>query len=216
MAWFDAVITQQWSPPTEYGVDLATPYDTPITSPFSGIVEIAGLTKWNNGTTSGGLVSVRTAQGDEYFLHLDSLASNIASGAYVSSGQIIGYSGGQTSGGNWPTSRQNSTGPHTEYGLNAPFIGDATGNINPLPIINALRNGLLSSGQSLSNSNPTSPTAAAINNILASLGIPIQNLHIQDALTSISTTIQTDILKVFISLGAIVAIAVGVYIATMV
>ncbi|MBE3567047.1 MAG: M23 family metallopeptidase [Thermogemmatispora sp.] len=145
-AWFEYPVTQQYHPPQEYGVDLGTPLGTPITAASGGIVEWVGQTRWADGSSSGGLIVVKMADAsgqarDEYYLHLDSAA--VSTGQVVEPGQLLGLSGGQTRGGNWPASPRYSSGPHIEFGYDAPFlpIQRVAPNIDPSPTIARLRAG---------------------------------------------------------------------------
>ena len=132
MQWWQYPITQGYNPPQEYGVDLGTPYGTPITSLYAGKVVQADYAPW------GGEVTIATSipgigAVNWYVQHLDSLASGIQVGSQVSPGQTLGLSGGQNTGGVHPESAQWSSGPHTEEGFGAPWhLGGL--NFNPLDI----------------------------------------------------------------------------------
>lgn len=152
--WYGFSITQGYGKNGEKGVDLGTPFHTPITSLYGGTVRWAGRTEWSDGTSSGGEVTIVCnvpGYGIEtsYYLHLDEVY--VKSGDTVTQGQIIGLSGGQLSGGNWPVKNGKnvilSTGPHTEFGFNAPWVSGPGSQIDPtfaiyqarsntLPIVN--------------------------------------------------------------------------------
>lgn len=112
---------------SDYGVPL--PQGTPVQSPVNGIVlpqhpggawysvfgkqpfggEVDILT---NVPEYGGLVNVGV-------IHLDT--ASVVPGQVVRQGHILGTSGGQTSGGNWPSSPQFSSGPHVGLQVHSIF-----------------------------------------------------------------------------------------------
>ena len=114
-------ITQAYNPPVEYGLDMGLPMGTPITSLTTGTVLGSGY------YGGGGVVSVASHVNGKtvsvYYQHLDLIASGIKPGALVTVGQLLGYSGGQLSGGNHPSTPAFSSGPHIEVGINAPYGG---------------------------------------------------------------------------------------------
>lgn len=133
------------------GVGLAVPLDTPITSLTSGTVIAADFgqhvapagANWNY----GGYILVRSQLdgigiADVFYRHMDTLA--VKQGDSVLVGQLLGLSGGQTSGGVNPESSVFSTGPHLDIGLNPQTLPvRAVGpNRDPTPWLNQL----LSSG----------------------------------------------------------------------
>lgn len=117
----------------EHGNDLDTPFHTPITSLLSGVVTDASYQPW------GGQVGIKTSSGDvAYYQHLDDISSAITVGSVISPGEFLGLSGGQTSGGDHPTDPTYSTGPHTEFGFNAPWVAGTTKTgFNSQPFIDA-------------------------------------------------------------------------------
>jgi murein DD-endopeptidase MepM/ murein hydrolase activator NlpD len=76
----------------------------------------------------------------EYVYHLDEILPQDKPGKHVSAGEMIGYSGGQTSGGKHPTSSKWSTGPHIHFGLFDKYINTVVGSRpygpSPVPLIN--------------------------------------------------------------------------------
>ena len=158
----------------EYGTDFAVPYGTPVPALWGGTVLEAKRTQWssNPSDSSGGIVSILSnipgiGQRVYYTLHLDSLASGITPGATVSPGQIIGLSGGQTSGGNWPASTTYSSGPHIEIGFNAPFAIAGPGkNQDPFPFIKQALGSAPSSNPSTPPSIQTATTGFDPNSII--------------------------------------------------
>lgn len=203
-------------------MDFAVPQDTPIVDPLGGVVRQSERTNWGDGTTSGGLVSIKSfipGLGDEteYFLHLDSIAPGITPGQVTMPNQVIGYSGGQTSGGNWPTSTKYSTGPHLEYGFDAPFVGGPGSNINPLPVIRDLQQ-----GKPIGNilQAPSQNTVSAVQNNLnvtnAQIASSVTGLqtYIQSLVTGLSTTLQTDMVKILMTLVGCGLLIGGVYLAS--
>ena len=117
-------LTKYQGPGTDtphYAYDFATPLDTPLFFLQSGTVVKADYAPW------GGEVFLKPDGGgpQEYFYHLDMLQTAV--GQHVSAGQIIGLSGGQTSGGHHPTLPQYSTGPHTHFGLFNQYVNTPMG-----------------------------------------------------------------------------------------
>jgi murein DD-endopeptidase MepM/ murein hydrolase activator NlpD len=116
--------------------DIGTPFHTNLTTWKSGVVAQEDYAPW------GGEVFIKPDDGSEeyYFAHLDDIS--VKTGQHLSAGQSIGLSGGQTSGGDHPTSPQWSTGPHTHVGYiksyintpvgTRPFGDDITGTISML------------------------------------------------------------------------------------
>jgi len=88
-------------------IDIAAPQGTPITAPASGVVS-----KIKQGVGSG--LSYMVVNHDNglatVYLHLSGFA--VSTGAYVTKGQVIAYSGGTpgTNGAGWLT-----TGPHLHF-----------------------------------------------------------------------------------------------------
>lgn len=148
-AWYEYAITQGYGQNGEKGVDLGTPFHTPITALFAGTVTWAGRTRWSAGGSSGGEVCIvcnLPGRGvfTSYYLHLDT--ANVKVGDKVPAGALIGLSGGQLSGGNWPVVNIGATfsnGPHTEFGFNAPWVSGPGHQIDPTWAIQAARNGTL-------------------------------------------------------------------------
>src|SRR5439155_26201397 len=112
MAWFQDPISQAFNPPIEPGVDVATPFHTPITALNPGKVVAVSYGGF------GARVNVQTAPDTiQYYQHLDTIAPSLHTGSPVTAGEELGLSGGQLSGGSRPNSPQNSTGPHVEFGI---------------------------------------------------------------------------------------------------
>lgn len=176
MSWWDTVVTQGFGQNGERGVDLGTPYGTPITSLESGTVSEASC-----GHPWGCQVGVNTSLPGignviEYFLHLDALA--VSKGQQVQPNQQVGISGGQLSGGNYPNSPSVSTGPHVEVGffknsfwgpsfdpLSIVRQGPGAGGPSDIPLIG----GILGAGQAAAGD------VAGVGAGLASIGAGIQN-----------------------------------------
>lgn len=130
-------ITQYWNGNNETGIDLGMPQDTPLTSLVDG--QVLGREDQYGG---GGVVSIgfgyNGATYSLYYQHLDVIPQNIQPGVDVKVGDLIGYSGGQLSGGTNPSSTKYSSGPHLEIGFNAPYGGawhPLGANFNPLPLL---------------------------------------------------------------------------------
>lgn len=99
----------------EDGNDFGLPYNTPVYSLTDGPVVGTGY------YGGGGVVSIEeNPQTIWYYQHLDE--NVVRPGDQVVAGQLIGYSGGQLSGGRHPATCC-SSGPHIEVGVNAPFGG---------------------------------------------------------------------------------------------
>lgn len=147
-AWYCFPITQNYGTNGEKGVDLGTPFHTDITSLYSGVVTDASYQPW------GGQVGIETnipGVGNViwYVQHLDQI--NVTQGQSVSVGQLLGLSGGQTSGGSHPSSSQYSSGAHTEEGFNASWIGGVQSgmpNFNPDSLLQQAKSGQDSGGVS--------------------------------------------------------------------
>lgn len=153
--WYAFPITQAHGQHGEKGVDLGTPFHTPITALFAGTVRFSGRTEWSSGGSSGGEVTiVCNVPGvgllTSYYLHTD--INYVKESDTVQAGQLIALSGGQLSGGNWPVQNTKDTtfsyGPHTEFGFNAPWVSGPGHLIDPTPYI------LAAKGGRLPNTNP--------------------------------------------------------------
>lgn len=148
-AWYEYPITLPHGS-SEKGVDIGTPFHTPITALYAGTVRWSGRTQWNSGGSSGGEVTIVCnvpGRGilTSYYLHTD--VNYVKVGDTVQAGQLIALSGGQLSGGQWPVQNTRkttfSTGPHTEFGFNAPWVSGPGTNIDPTFAILQARNGTL-------------------------------------------------------------------------
>ena len=145
----------------DYSIPLTV--GTPITSPVSGIVlptsHSGGLYSSYGQQPWGGEVDVLTSLPNYPgavqvvdVLHFDTV--NVKPGDIVTQGQtVLGTSGGQTSGGNWPSSPQFSQGPHIGVGVHA--VSSWQQMYNPSMLINNLRAG------SQVSSVPTAPQIQA-------------------------------------------------------
>jgi hypothetical protein len=117
------------------GDDIPVPYNTPITALFPATVQKEYY------DASGGTVILKADDPSQlknvpyyYYAHLDQYT--VAAGQHVSAGDIVGYSGGQTSGGLHPASQQYSSGPHIMIGESKsdtiPYtLGTLTPDLNP-------------------------------------------------------------------------------------
>lgn len=131
-------VSQWYGPPVEYGIDIALPLHTPITSLTDGTVLGVGYP-----ACPGGVVSVESIVGGKtvsvYYQHLDVVV--VQPGQTVHVGQLLAYSGGQLSGGLHPAQRLCSSGPHIEIGINAPWGGvwhPLGANVDPTPWLKSL------------------------------------------------------------------------------
>lgn len=151
-----------WNGSGENGFDVGMPQGTPVYSLTSGTVVGHGY------YGGGGVVSIQQQPGTVwYYQHLDLNEPSIESGqtTQVQAGQLLGWSGGQLSGGNHPSQKAYSGGPHIEVGINAPWggiWGPKTGkgpNIDPVPVIRGLFAGIANTGTGVSGTtNPTDTT----------------------------------------------------------
>lgn len=166
MAWYDFPTSQAHGVNGERGIDIQTPMNTPLTALFGGTVVSEGY------HTFGGEVDILTTLPNgqkviEYFIHLNDIASGIVRGTVIKAGQVIGVSGGQTSGGDHPATT-GSTGPHTEFGLvpdnasHSVWVGTA---LDPTSTINAARAGTLATGD-----GPTASSSGGATPVLSGIG----------------------------------------------
>jgi hypothetical protein len=105
-------------PHPHQGNDLFTQFDTPVRAPADGTV------RYETGGLGGLAAYVTTADGTYYYMaHLDSYATDLASGAPVTQGRIVGFAGdtGNAKGGP----------PHVHFEIH-PGGGAA---VNPKPIV---------------------------------------------------------------------------------
>lgn len=167
--WYCFPVTQAHGQNGEAGVDIGTPMGTKLTAPFGGTVVGAGYHDW------GGEVDILAnvpglGTVEEYFIHLDQIAGNIVPGSAISAGQFIGLSGGQTSGGSHPVHNTPgnfySSGPHTEFGFNPPWV-NLTGvsntqkGIDPTNILGQLKAGQIVSDVGSTSTGGTTTLSAS-------------------------------------------------------
>ena len=154
--WWTYPVTQGYNPPTEFGIDVGTPFHTAITDLLGGTVKATGYHPW------GGEVDIATKSGlTEYVLHLDQIAPGLNPGTAVKAGQVIGLSGGQLAGGQHPVSSRYSTGPHVEYGLYSGSFGSKT--VDPTALVKAGYKG--SAATDSIQASPTSPHGPSLQDI---------------------------------------------------
>jgi hypothetical protein len=191
--WTDYAITQGFNPPTEWGIDIGTPFGTPITAILPGQVIAEGYHPWGGETD----ILARLPNGQqviEYVLHLDTIDPSIVPGVWVKSGQKIGTSGGQLAGGNAPVDPKYSTGPHVEFGLfqgsmwsgkavdPSPYVSQfgAPGQTDPGQLAGAATNPLQSlfsaTSAAIDPGGGTNPIASLANSQNALLGFSYQNI----------------------------------------
>lgn len=106
-----------------YAEDLGAPFHTPFFFLEPGTIQKADYQSW------GGEVFLKPDSGgpQEYVYHLDEI--DVSQGQHVNAGQLVGLSGGQTSGGSHPTSSQWSTGPHIHFGEFTEYTNSPEGEI---------------------------------------------------------------------------------------
>ena len=141
---------QSYMGSTEHGQDINEPFHTTIFTPLGGVVTDASYHGW------GGQVGILTqvpglGKVVEYIQHLDVINSNVKVGQPIAAGQSVGLSGGQLSGGSHPNLPQYSSGPHIEFGFDAPWVAGSNQpgiaqfpNTNPIGFLNQLRSGQVS------------------------------------------------------------------------
>lgn len=129
--WFSYGITQGHGVNNEQGVDIGTPYHTPLYFPYPGTIIQSGYGPWGGDIKAA--ITGRPGWFEE-ILHPDLLYFGV--GSKVSAGQIVGLSGGQNSGGYNPATPNFSSGPHTEFDLN--YQGNYT---DPTSLVQALATG---------------------------------------------------------------------------
>jgi len=115
-----------------YALDLATPIDTPLYFPDSGTIVQEDFAVWN-GKAGGGEIFLLPDDPlnhpyEEYFYHLDNFAPNVKVGTHVNAGDVVGFSGGQNSGGSHPTDTMWSSAPHTHFGEFQKYVSTPDGN----------------------------------------------------------------------------------------
>lgn len=135
-----------------YALDYATPYHTVIGAPWAGTVQSA-----RTGLPWGTEVFVKPDNPNipvYYIYHLDHLY--VGKGDRVDVGTPIGLSGGQNSGGENPSTRAMSGGPHTHIGFFTGFtntpIGTRPYGPDITPALNALKNGQTYNGSTVGQS----------------------------------------------------------------
>jgi murein DD-endopeptidase MepM/ murein hydrolase activator NlpD len=70
------------------GLDIFAPYGTPVVAPVDGVVRIS------NGGLGGLAVTVRQPDGTYWYMcHLSGVASGLATGSEVTTGQVVGFVG---------------------------------------------------------------------------------------------------------------------------
>ena len=120
--WTDDWLDFRAGPPihAHQGNDLFAPFDTPVRAPVDGTV------RFEDSGLGGKGAFVTAPDGTYYYMaHLNSFSRELASGAAVKQGQIVGYNGdsGNARGG----------APHVHFEIH-PRGGGA---INPKPILDA-------------------------------------------------------------------------------
>lgn len=171
--WYLQPITQSFNGGKEKGVDLGVPYHTPINPLFPGVVTAVDTGPYGQEVNVQGVLNGQTV--NAAYVHLDQ--ATVAVGQPVSQSSLLGYSGGQTSGGLHPASTAYSSGPHIEFSLwpsgTTPYVGKP---YNPMGFIQAVQSsggGILpaldttQSAQALPQSFLAGATGA---NLLGSLG----------------------------------------------
>jgi hypothetical protein len=120
--WTDDWLDPRDGPPPHQhqGNDLFAAFDTPVRAPVDGVV------RYEDGGLGGKAAYVTAPDGTYYYMaHLNSFSRDLANGAAVKQGQIVGYNGdsGNAKGG----------APHVHFEIH-PFGGAA---VNPKPFLDA-------------------------------------------------------------------------------
>jgi hypothetical protein len=141
VAWWDVcrqgTDCAAWNPTPGNGqrndVSVPLPVGTTITSPVDGIIlpqhPGGGFFSYYGRQDWGGEVDIASYLPDYggvknvNILHLDTIT--VRPGTTVKRGDVIGTSGGQTSGGHWPSNPRWSTGPHVGIGVHDMASWDA-------------------------------------------------------------------------------------------
>lgn len=156
--WYQYKTSQSYGQNGETGVDVATPFHTPLTALYGGTVIDAGYHPY------GGQVEIQTnvpGWGNvvETFIHLDSIAPNIVPGAHVDAGGVLGLTGGENPGypgALHPADPKYSSGPHVEIDF------ERNGkNLNPVGVISAFRGDNITAMQTPGGPTLSSPTQGA-------------------------------------------------------
>lgn len=151
-----------------FAEDIGTPLDTPFFFLETGTIVKADYADW------GGEVFLKPdapGRPQEYIYHLDEIDTSV--GQHVPAGQVIGLTGGQTSGGHHPTNPKWSTGPHAHFGeftgyVNTP-IGEVPTGPDPSALIGAAKAGNLgigAGGATPGDSTALVPTTDDPNNVV--------------------------------------------------
>jgi len=145
-----------------YAVDLGAPMDTPFFFLETGTIVKSDYADW------GGEVFLKPdapGRPQEYVYHLEEIDTSV--GKHVSAGQVIGLSGGQTSGGQHPTNPKWSTGAHIHFGEFTGYVSSPIGTVpegpDPSPLIGeAKAGGLVGIGGAIvDNTASTTDTSAS-------------------------------------------------------
>lgn len=204
--WYDFPITHGYidtyqganTDTPHFAEDFGTPQDTPLYFLESGTIVIEDQQDW------GGEIFLKPDSGnpEEYFYHLDKFA-NYKVGDHVNAGDIIGYSGGQNTGGTMNTAPQWSTGPHTHFGEFTNYAQTPVGSrpYGPSPdalIQNAQAQGLQGTGQPLALANSSQPSSSNPLDAISSMSSFFSNLQ------------QNSVRIGFFAIGGLVAL-IGIY-----
>lgn len=177
--WYLYPITKSFNAGTEKGVDLGVPYHTPVNPLFPGVVTAVDTGPYGQEVNVQGVLNGQNV--NAAYVHLDQATAFV--GEPVTQSSLLGYSGGQTSGGLHPASTAYSSGPHIEFSLwpstTTPYTGKP---YNPMQFIAAVQSSqgailpaldTTQSAQALPQSFLSGATGA---NVLGSLGGLFPNL----------------------------------------
>lgn len=124
------------------GIDLATPFHTPITSLTDGTVV---STTYSPEIGGQALIEFNYFGKTMYaaYVHLDDILVSV--GQHIPQGAVIGLSGGQLSGGLHNAKYPYSTGPHTLFGIFKAPSASYENSIDPTPFFTRMIQTLLAS-----------------------------------------------------------------------
>jgi hypothetical protein len=173
--WYLYPVTKQFNGGTEKGVDLGTPYHTPVTPLFPGVVSAVNTGPYGQEVDVRGLLNGQPVTAS--YVHLDQALVGV--GQPVTQASELGVSGGQLAGGAHPASPAYSTGPHIEFSLwpsgTTPYAGTP---YNPMSFIQAVQGnqGANVLGALGASGGATDSTLASLQSILGGLSGNLGNL----------------------------------------
>ena len=156
-------IASDWDSP-HFAVDIAMPMNTPIGAAISGTVKQADYAVWS-GKAGGGEVFITPDTGSAggsqqwYVYHLNNISVKV--GQHLNVGDLVGYSGGQNSGGTHNVDPMWSNGPHLHTGwFDGSYVQGRPHGTDFVPYLNQMKAGKFSTAGAIATSGElTSSTA---------------------------------------------------------